>query len=113
MMGKDDSKTFDVSRIIRNMFVKRFLLKQTGAVFGRALPFGVGAIVGGGANLAMSKQVIAATHEAFGPLPDTFPAELAPEERAPRFDDGKSRKGRRGRKADTVAAAHGEITGEQ
>ncbi|GEO95157.1 hypothetical protein [Kocuria turfanensis] len=102
MMGKDDSKTFDVSRVIRNMFVKRFLLRQTGAVFGRALPFGVGAIVGGGANLAMSKQVITATHEAFGPLPATFPAELALSERAPRFggEDGTP---------DT--AAHGEISG--
>lgn len=113
MMGKDDSKAFDVSRIIRNMFVKRFLLKQTGAVFGRALPFGVGAIVGGGANLAMSKQVISATHEAFGPLPTTFPAELELEERAPRFDDRKGRRSKRDRKADTLAAAHGEITGEQ
>ena len=109
MMGKDDSKTFDVSRIIRNMFVKRFLLKQTGAVFGRALPFGVGAVVGGGANLAMSKQVIAATHEAFGPRPTTVPAELGLEERAPRFGD---RRGRRGEQAGPVATAHGEITGE-
>jgi hypothetical protein len=113
MMGKDDSKTFDVSRIIRNMFVKRFLLRQTGAVFGRALPFGVGAVVGGGANLAMSKQVISATHEAFGPLPTTFPAELGPEERAPRFDDRRTRKSKRDRKADTAAAARGEIAGEQ
>ncbi|MFI7482527.1 di- and tripeptidase [Kocuria sp. M1R5S2] len=85
MMGRDDSKTFDVGRVVRNMFVKRFLLRQTGAVFGRALPFGIGAVVGGGANLAMAKQVISATHEAFGPLPGTFPAELEPGERAPRF----------------------------
>lgn len=112
MMGKDDSKTFDVGRIIRNMFVKRFLLRQTGAVFGRALPFGVGAVVGGGANLAMSKQVIAATHEAFGPLPTTFPAELGLEERAPRFGERRTRRGRSSEQAAPVATAHGEITGE-
>lgn len=112
MMGKDDSKAFDVGRVVRNMFVKRFLLKQTGAVFGRALPFGVGAIVGGGANLAMSKQVVSATHEAFGPLPTTFPAELDLQERAPRFDE-EGRGGERDRKADRDSTAHGEITGEK
>ena len=107
MMGKDDSKTFDVGRTVRNMFVKRFIARQTGAVFGRALPFGIGAVVGGGANLAMSKQVIAATHEAFGPLPTTFPAELGLQERAPKFDGKKSRR------TDDAGAARGEITGEK
>lgn len=106
MMGQDDDKAFDVSRVIRNMFVKRFLLKQTGAVFGRALPFGVGAIVGGGANLAMSKQVVSATQEAFGPLPDSFPAELQLQERAPKFDAETS--GTDGE----AATARGEIAGE-
>jgi hypothetical protein len=124
MMGKDDSKTFDVGRTIRNMFVKRFIAKQTGAVFGRALPFGVGAIVGGGANLAMAKQVISATHEAFGPLPATFPAELSEVDRAPKFRDRKTEKAEKkaGKNAEKKAeknagaqdadeAARGEITG--
>lgn len=106
MLGKDDAKTFDVGRTIRNMFVKRFLARQTGALFGRALPFGVGAVVGGGANLAMARQVISATHEAFGALPETFPAELAVGERAPRFEDRRTRKDRK-------ATARGEITGDQ
>jgi len=107
MMGRDDSKTFDVGRTIRNMFVKRFIARQTGAVFGRALPFGVGAVVGGGANLAMAKQVITATHEAFGALPATFPEELAAVQRAPRFRGGKREKSR------TDDRARGEITGDK
>ena len=42
MLGKgDNDKKFDAGRTIRNMFVKRFLAKQTGAVMGRALPFGM------------------------------------------------------------------------
>lgn len=106
MMGKDDSKTFDVGRTVRNMFVKRFIAKQTGAVFGRALPFGVGAVVGGGANMAMAKQVIAATHEAFGPLPESFPAGLQIQERAPKFDGANDEKDGK------AATARGEITGE-
>lgn len=90
MLGKspDSSKRFDVGRSIRNMFVKRFLAKQTGAVMGRALPFGIGAVVGGGANLAMSRQVIKATEEAFGEFPAQFPATLDAAARAKAFGDG-------------------------
>ncbi|MBD2764022.1 di- and tripeptidase [Kocuria sp. cx-455] len=89
MLGKDESnKKFDAGRTIRNMFVKRFLAKQTGAVMGRALPFGIGAVVGGGANLAMSRQVIKATEEAFGEFPAQFPATLDVAARAEAFGDG-------------------------
>lgn len=91
MLGKgpDDEKKFDAGRTIRNMFVKRFIVRQSGAFFGRALPFGVGAVVGGGANLALSRQVIKATREAFGPFPEDFPPSLALGERAERFEDRK------------------------
>lgn len=96
MMGKKDSgKMFSVERTIRNMFVKRFLTRQSGALLGRALPFGLGAVVGGGANLALGRQVIQATHEAFGDAPATFPADLSPNARAPKFagsDNGKDAK---------------------
>jgi hypothetical protein len=89
MLGKSDgNKKFDAGRTIRNMFVKRFLAKQTGAVMGRALPFGIGAVVGGGANLAMSRQVIKATEEAFGEFPAQFPATLDAAARAKAFGDG-------------------------
>lgn len=110
LTGKDDSKGFDVGRTVRNMFVKRFIAKQTGALFGRALPFGVGAVVGGGANLAMAKQVITATQEAFGPLPEAFPAELSLEERAPRFGDETTTPDGQ---EDGARSVRGEITGER
>lgn len=93
MMGKKDSgKAFSVERTIRNMFVKRFLTRQSGALLGRALPFGIGAVVGGGANLALGKQVIKSTQEAFGEAPATFPAALQINERAPKFEDKKAEK---------------------
>lgn len=86
MMGKDNSsKRFDASRTIRNMFVKRFLARQGGALMGRALPFGIGAVVGGGANLALSRQVVKAAEEAFGPYPTEFPAGLSVGGRADSF----------------------------
>lgn len=88
MLGKGPrEKKFDAGRAIRTMFVKRFILRQSGALVGRALPFGVGAVVGGGANLALSRQVVKATREAFGPFPEEFPPTLALGERAGKFRD--------------------------
>lgn len=86
MMGKNDGKGFSVERTLRNMFIKRFLTRQSGALVGRALPFGIGAVVGGGANLALGKKVIQATQEAFGDAPATFPESLITD-RAPKFVD--------------------------
>jgi hypothetical protein len=40
------------------------------------LPFGIGAVVGGGGNLIMGRAVAANAKEAFGPMPDTSPGEL-------------------------------------
>ncbi len=87
MMGKDESKGFSVSKTIRTMFVKRFLARQSGAMLGRALPFGLGAVVGGGANLALGRKVISSTHEAFGEAPALFPDSLQLDGVAPKFED--------------------------
>jgi len=54
------------------------LKKQGGAFLGRALPFGVGAVVGGAGNLMMGRAVVSSAKEAFGVLPDTVPGELLP-----------------------------------
>ena len=90
MMGKSGSnaKFFDVGRSIRNMFVKRFIARQSGAMLGRALPFGIGAFVGGGANLAMARQVIKSADEAFGEFPEQFPPNLTLGDRAEAFEGG-------------------------
>ncbi len=88
MLGKQDSaKFFSVERTIRNMFVKRFLARQSGALLGRALPFGIGAVVGGGANLALGRKVVESARQAFGAAPAVFPAELSLTPRAPKFRD--------------------------
>ncbi|MFW0111996.1 di- and tripeptidase [Rothia sp. CCM 9417] len=85
MMGsKDSGKIFSIERTIRNMFFKRFLARQSGALMGRALPFGIGAVVGGGANLALGKNVVKAVEETFGSLPAVFPDALNMD-RAPKF----------------------------
>ena len=93
MMGTGSKEGgLDVGKKLRNMFVRRFIRKQSTAALGRALPFGIGAVVGGGANLAMSRAVVKSTQEAFGPLPASFPPELSEVDRAPKLaDDARDR----------------------
>ncbi|MBT1003359.1 hypothetical protein KIH31_12160 [Paenarthrobacter sp. DKR-5] len=76
---------------IQKAFLKRFVKQQSGAFLGRALPFGVGAVVGGTGNLMMGRAVIAATREAFGPAPELLQGELL-DEVPSRFRLGRGRK---------------------
>jgi hypothetical protein len=61
---------------IQKAFLRNLLKRQGSALFGRALPFGIGAVVGGAGNLMMGRTVVANAKEAFGPMPDTVPGEL-------------------------------------
>lgn len=61
---------------IQAMFLRNLLRRQGTALLGRALPFGIGAVVGGVGNRVMGLAVIANAKEAFGPMPDTIPGEL-------------------------------------
>ncbi|WP_457965219.1 hypothetical protein M1E17_02505 [Arthrobacter sp. D1-29] len=68
---------------IQKAFLKNLLRRQGTALFGRALPFGIGAVVGGAGNLMMGRAVVANAKEAFGPMPDTIPGELKATATAP------------------------------
>lgn len=61
---------------IQRAFLRNLLQRQGTALLGRALPFGVGAVVGGVGNRVMGRAVVANAKEAFGPMPDTIPGEL-------------------------------------
>jgi hypothetical protein len=65
-----------VRKRIQTAFLKNLLKRQGTALFGRALPFGIGAVVGGAGNLMMGRAVAKNAREAFGPMPDTIPGEL-------------------------------------
>lgn len=65
-----------VRKRIQRAFLKSLVKRQGTALFGRALPFGIGAVVGGAGNLVMGRAVVANAKEAFGPMPDTIPGEL-------------------------------------
>ena len=69
---------------IQKMFVRRFATSQGGSIVGRLVPFGIGAVIGGGGNHLLGRRVIASSRTAFGPPPSAFPANLEPQPKAPR-----------------------------
>ena len=69
---------------VQKAFLRRLLVREGSAMLGRAIPFGIGAVVGGTGNLVMGRAVVAATRRAFGPAPVAFPAELQAELERPR-----------------------------
>ncbi|MBX7432467.1 hypothetical protein JDV09_10175 [Mycobacterium sp. Y57] len=63
------------TRLVR-YFVKRYTLKRGAIAFGKMLPVGIGAAVGGVGNRLMAKKIIANAHSAFGNPPPRWPATL-------------------------------------
>ena len=57
-------------------FVKRYTLKRGAIAFGKLLPVGIGAVVGGVGNRMMGKKIIANARKAFGNPPPRWPAAL-------------------------------------
>jgi len=63
------------SRLMR-YFVKRYTLKRGAITFGKLLPVGIGAVVGGVGNRMMGKKIVAHAHTAFGDPPPRWPSPL-------------------------------------
>ncbi|WP_227497226.1 hypothetical protein [Planctomonas psychrotolerans] len=62
---------------IKRAFIKRFAVRQGSNVLGRAIPFGIGAVIGGTGNHMLGRKVVASSREAFGPPTAYFPMSLA------------------------------------
>ncbi|KAA0079497.1 hypothetical protein CIW52_28800 [Mycolicibacterium sp. P9-64] len=63
------------SRLLR-YFVKRYTLKRGAIAFGKLLPVGIGAVVGGVGNRLMGRKIIANAKQAFGNPPPRWPSTL-------------------------------------
>ncbi|MGE2717481.1 hypothetical protein ACQI4L_25760 [Mycolicibacterium litorale] len=63
------------SRLLK-YFVKRYTLKRGALAFGKVLPVGIGAAVGGVGNRMMAKRIIENARSAFGAPPSRWPATL-------------------------------------
>lgn len=68
---------------LRTTFVRRFTVTQGGSVLGRAIPFGIGAVIGGTGNHILGRKIVQNAREAFGPAPSVWPASLELETRVP------------------------------
>ncbi|KAA9086988.1 hypothetical protein [Microbacterium radiodurans] len=59
-------------------FLRRFAAAGGASVVGKALPFGIGAVIGGTGNHLLGRRVITGARRAFGVVPARYPAELEP-----------------------------------
>lgn len=61
-----------INRVLGRNFVTKFGTEEGIIVLGRVVPFGIGAVIGGGANAALGTTVTRAARRAFGPPPASF-----------------------------------------
>ncbi|MCB1287476.1 MAG: hypothetical protein KDB47_07225 [Mycobacterium sp.] len=61
---------------LMHYFIKKYTVKRTAMAFGKMLPVGIGAAVGGGGNRMMGKKIVGNARQAFGPAPARWPVTL-------------------------------------
>ncbi|BBU21775.1 hypothetical protein [Mycobacterium xenopi] len=63
------------SRLLKYL-VRRYTLRRSALVFGKMLPVGVGALIGGVGNRMAGKKIVRNARKAFGPPPARWPVTL-------------------------------------
>ncbi|SNS87803.1 hypothetical protein [Rhodococcoides kyotonense] len=63
----------NMNRSLVKKFVSKYLAKRSALLFGKLLPAGIGAVIGGAGNRAIGKGVIRNARDAFGPPPTAWP----------------------------------------
>jgi len=63
---------------LKSMFLRHFTARAGASWVGKALPFGIGAAVGGAGNHILARRVMTTSRRAFGIPPVRLPAELEP-----------------------------------
>lgn len=71
---------------LKSSFVRQFAAKGGASILGKALPFGIGAAVGGTGNHLLGRRVIVGSRRAFGVPPLQYPAELEPRDGADKVE---------------------------
>lgn len=69
---------------LKKTFIKKFSVAQGTNIVGRMIPFGIGAVIGGGGNHLLGRQIVRASREGFSAPPEVFPAWLDFEPKAPK-----------------------------
>lgn len=70
-----------VNAVLGRNFVTKYGTKQGILVLGKAVPFGMGAVIGATGNALFARMAIHSARRAFGPPPETLPAWLHDEAR--------------------------------
>lgn len=63
---------------LKSAFIRQFAARGGASFIGKAVPFGVGAVIGGAGNHILGKRVVQSSRLAFGQAPPVFRAELDP-----------------------------------
>ena len=71
---------------LKSAFIRQFAAKGSASVIGKALPFGIGAAIGGTGNHLLGRRVVVGSRRAFGVAPLQYPAELEPRPGATRVE---------------------------
>ncbi|MFV2021357.1 hypothetical protein [Micromonospora sp. LOL_023] len=62
-----------INKVLGRHFITKYGTRQGIIVLGRVAPFGIGAVIGGGANAALAALAVRASRRAFGPPPTLWP----------------------------------------
>ena len=62
-----------INSVLGKNFVTKYGTKQGIIVLGRVVPFGIGAVIGGGANATVAALAVRAARRAFGSAPQSWP----------------------------------------
>jgi len=77
---------------LRSAFIRQFAVRGGASLVGKALPFGIGAVIGGAGNHILGKRVLHTSRLAFGPAPERFRPELDPPLRVITAEPRRSRR---------------------
>ncbi|MGO4299709.1 hypothetical protein [Leifsonia sp. RAF41] len=63
---------------LKSAFIRQFAVRGGASILARAIPFGVGAVIGGAGNNILGRRVVQNARLAFGPTPLVIPQALTP-----------------------------------
>lgn len=92
---------------LKSSFVKQFAAKGGASVIGKAIPFGIGAVIGGAGNNILGRRVLVNSRRAFGIPPLVVPVDIEPRPGAERLERSATRGLKRAGDAIGVGVARG------
>ncbi|MFT2815824.1 hypothetical protein [Leifsonia sp. A12D58] len=73
---------------LKSSFIRQFTTRGSVSFIGKAIPFGIGAVIGGSGNHILGKRVVKSSRFAFGMPPEYYRHDLDPEPRLVRVATG-------------------------